>query len=99
MMRLMVPGGGHRKTSRGRSKEGLGGGGHVTSTSMAGNQPPLALPGDLTQTEVPVTSLQCAEVIGKRAWSSDNERGSIERADEGGGKSCYKVPELLYKIK
>jgi hypothetical protein len=43
-----VPGGGHWTTSRGQSKEGSGGGRHVTSSSMAENRPPLASPGDST---------------------------------------------------
>ncbi len=83
----MVPGGGHRTTSRGQSKEGSGGGQHVTSTSKAENWPLLASPGNSSQTEVPVTSLQCAEATGKRAWSSDDGRGSIEQADGGGVES------------
>jgi hypothetical protein len=65
-------------TLRGRLKEGLGGGQHVTSASMAENCPPVALPGNSTQTEVPAMSLHCAEVTDKRAWLSDGGRGAIE---------------------
>jgi hypothetical protein len=83
---LMVPGGAHGMMLRGRSKEGLGGGQHVTSMSTAEIQQPLASPGDSTQTEVPTVSLQYAEATDKRAWLSDNGRGSIERADRGGGR-------------
>ena len=59
-------------------QQDLGGGRHITSASMAENWPPLTSPGDLTQTEVPAASLQCAEVTDKRAWLSDDRRGSIE---------------------
>jgi hypothetical protein len=79
----------------GQSKEGSGSGRHVTSASMAENRPPLVLPGDSTQTEVTIASLQCAEATGKRAWLLGNGRGCIERVDGWEVESCYKAPDLL----
>jgi hypothetical protein len=62
---------------------------------MAENWLPLASPGNLTQTKVPVVSLQCAEAMGKRAWLSTMGGGPLNKQTGGGIESCYKAPDLL----
>jgi hypothetical protein len=66
---------------------------------MAENWPPLASPGNLTQSEVLAASLQYAEATDKRAWLSDDERVSIEQADRGGGRILLQgVWSFVFKI-